>query len=545
MQAFAFSTLPLEPERYRESLGDPAAGGYTSFEGWVRNHNEGRSVRHLEYEAFESLAVKEGARIVQEAIARYGVLSAACVHRVGDLAIGEMAVWVGVSSRHRAEAFAACRYIIDEVKHRVPIWKKEHYVDGDSGWVNCERCAQPGEAAHSDAHGTAQAADHSHHHDHPNHAHHHHAHTERDGSHNGAIGTHPPFAADYSRQMALPQVGAAGQARLQAASVLVIGAGGLGVPVLQYLAGAGVGTLTVMDGDRVEASNLHRQPLYGAADIGQAKAIVAASRLAALNPGIDVVAIAEHATGDNLQARVAACDLIVECTDNFAAKFLVNDAAVRTGRPAVFASVHQYEGQLQVYRPQADWPCLRCLWPQAPQDGLVGNCAQAGVLGPVPAVLGAMQAMEALKLLLGVASDAEPTVHVLDLMQLQWRALRARRRADCDHSPIPQNGSVPMTAENDAMELDFATLSAARQSGMMLVDIREGWEREADAPDMRIDVHVPLSQLLDGRIGLPPADQYLIVCAHGVRSLALVEHLRRQGVSGAYSLSGGLANITA
>ena len=135
----------IEPEWRELWLADPAAGGYAAFEGWVRNHNEGHAVTRLEYEAFEALANNEGERIVTEAMARFGVLRAACVHRVGSLAIGDLAVWVGVSSRHRAEAFAACRYIIDEVKHRVPIWKKEHYENGDSGWVNCERCAHPHE----------------------------------------------------------------------------------------------------------------------------------------------------------------------------------------------------------------------------------------------------------------------------------------------------------------------------------------------------------------------------------------------------------------
>lgn len=142
MKPFSFSHAPIDLEPLRSALADPQAGGYASFEGWVRNHNEGHAVTRLEYEAFEQLANKEGERIVAEAIARFGVLKAACVHRIGSLAIGEVAVWVGVSSRHRAEAFAACRYIIDEVKHRVPIWKKEHYVNGDSGWVNCERCAE-------------------------------------------------------------------------------------------------------------------------------------------------------------------------------------------------------------------------------------------------------------------------------------------------------------------------------------------------------------------------------------------------------------------
>lgn len=148
MKAFSFSQAPLTPDTYRAALADPAAGGYAAFEGWVRNHNEGHAVTRLEYEAFEALANTEGERIVAEAIGRFGVTRAACVHRVGALAIGDLAVWVGVSSRHRAEAFAACRYIIDEVKHRLPIWKKEHYVNGDSGWVNCERCAHPQEHGH-------------------------------------------------------------------------------------------------------------------------------------------------------------------------------------------------------------------------------------------------------------------------------------------------------------------------------------------------------------------------------------------------------------
>ena len=143
MSLFQFSTEPLDPAALRAVLESPAAGGYASFEGWVRNHNEGREVRRLEYEAFEALAIKEGERIVAEALQRFGVERAACVHRVGALEIGELAVWVGVSARHRHEAFLACRYIIDAVKHRVPIWKKEHYLDGDSGWVNCERCAAP------------------------------------------------------------------------------------------------------------------------------------------------------------------------------------------------------------------------------------------------------------------------------------------------------------------------------------------------------------------------------------------------------------------
>jgi molybdopterin synthase catalytic subunit len=143
MAAFQFTRATIVPEQLRVSLADPACGGYAAFEGWVRDNNEGERVRGLEYEAFEALGVREGERILAEALARFGVAHAACVHRIGTLAIGELAVWVGVSAAHRDEAFRACRYIIDEVKHRLPIWKKEHYLNGDSGWVNCERCAAP------------------------------------------------------------------------------------------------------------------------------------------------------------------------------------------------------------------------------------------------------------------------------------------------------------------------------------------------------------------------------------------------------------------
>jgi molybdopterin synthase catalytic subunit len=149
MREFRFTAAAIDVPALRADLADPACGGFAAFEGWVRDHNEGARVQRLEYEAYEVLAVREGERILAEAVARFGVVRAACVHRLGSLAIGDVAVWVGASSPHRSEAFHACRYIIDEVKHRLPIWKKEHYVTGDSGWVNCEGCAA---AATHDAH---------------------------------------------------------------------------------------------------------------------------------------------------------------------------------------------------------------------------------------------------------------------------------------------------------------------------------------------------------------------------------------------------------
>lgn len=501
--SFRFSTTALDPAELRTQLEDQACGACVTFEGWVRAEHEGRAVRRLEYEAYAALAGREGTRIVEEAVARYGVRHAACVHRTGDLGLGELAVWVGASAPHRAEAFAACRYIIDEVKHRVPIWKKEHYVDGDSGWVNCERCAEPAaEAAQGHAHALAAAA------------------------------------PDYSRQIALPEVGAEGQARIACGAALVVGAGGLGVPVLQYLAAAGVGRLGIVDADVVEASNLQRQPLYGVDDVGRRKAHVAAERLARLNPALRIEAHDVRLAPGNAVELLSDYDVVVECSDNFATKFVVNDAAVSLGKPAVYASVYQYEGQLQTYLPREDWPCLRCLWPEAPRDGLVGNCAEAGVLGPVPAALGALQAMQALKVLLGLTDAEPPAVHTFDLLGMHWHTLHAARRPACDHRPR----TLLAAADDDEVERHYADLDAARASGLTLVDIREAWERAADPPGASIEWHVPLSELLAGAAALPPGHDYLLVCAHGVRSYALTEQLRGLGYR-AYSLAGGLAAL--
>lgn len=565
MTRFSFSSTPVDLAALRESLADPTCGGYAAFEGWVRNHNEGQAVTHLEYEAFESLAVREGERIIAEACRKYGVENARCVHRVGDLALGELAVWVGVSARHRDEAFKACRYIIDEVKHRVPIWKKEHYVGGDSGWVNCERCAAIVPAAtlgEAPARATAAAAhaqhDHGHHgHAHRHHAHHHHAH--HDHAHHGhAHHDHAPaqsaFVVDYSRQITLREVGAAGQAKLRAARVAVIGAGGLGVPVLQYLAGAGIGRILIVDGDRLEPSNLHRQTWYALADCGTPKAELAGQRVRALNPEVTVDVAAQRLEATNAEALLTETDLIIDCTDNFATKFLLNDLAQTLGKPTIFASVHQYEGQLQVLDPRRNSACLRCLWPEASRDGVVGNCAEAGVLGPVPGILGSLQALEALKLLLDLPGQLGDDVLIVDLLGLATTRLRARRAAECAITctrcasaletacaKAQRRNAAGGLAEEHELELEFADLAQAADRGLQVIDIREPREIDA-APLPAVALAVPMGELLAGR-NLPAEGRYLLVCARGARSLATVEALRERGLAEVYSLKGGASGL--
>jgi sulfur-carrier protein adenylyltransferase/sulfurtransferase len=539
MASFRFSRTTIDVASLRAELADPACGGYSSFEGLVRNHNEGLSVRHLEYEAFEPLAVKEGERIVAEAVARFGIEHAACVHRIGDLAIGDMAVWVGVSARHRDEAFRACRYIIDEVKHRVPIWKKEHYENGDSGWVNCERCAAPsveaaaqGEAEHEHTHDHAHTPDHAHDHDH--------AHPPAPHAQAPAL----PLIPDYSRQMALKEVGARGQGKLRASRVLVVGCGGLGVPVISYLAGAGIGRLGLVDGDRLEPSNLHRQTMYALADVGKLKADLAAARVQALNPDVDVRIHAVRLDAGNAPEIVGQYDLVIDCTDNFSTKFLLNDVCVQKRVPVIFSSVYQYEGQLQVVRPDRDGACLRCVWPEATRDGIVGNCAEAGVLGPVPGTFGSLQAFEALKLLLDLPGQLADEVLVLDLLTLSISRVRAKRAAACpEHARPASASSADSTRAQAQIEVDFESLDDAAAAGFDIVDVREPHEVAEIPTPTQSARHIPMAELLHGKPAFVPKGKELLVCASGRRSLAAAQELRSRGFNSVYSLRGGITKL--
>src|SRR6185437_7554846 len=485
---FRFSSTAFDESALRAELSDPACGGYAAFEGWVRDHNEGRRVRRLEYEAFEPLALKEGERIITEAVARFGVEHAACVHRIGALEIGEQAVWVGAAKHNRDEAFRACRYIIDEVKHRVPIWKKEHYENGDSGWVNCERCAE-----------------------HAQHAGHPHDDHRRPAT----------PAPDYSRQIALKEVGPAGQEKLRRAAVLVVGCGGLGVPVMTYLAAAGVGCVGLVDSDRLEASNLHRQTLYSLADVGRSKVELAATRLLALNPEVEVRTHAVRLDAACAAEIIQPYSLVIDCTDNFATKFLLNDTCVRLGKPIIFSSVYQYEGQLQVVRPERGGACLRCVWSEATRDGLVGNCAEAGVLGPVPGTFGSLQALEALKLLLDLPGQLTDELLMLDLLGLGVTRVRTRRGADCpDHARRRAGGgddTDQARAAAAAIELTFDPLEEALAGGFEVVDIREPHELVRVATPCSTARHLPVAQLLHGPAPMRPTGKYLLVCASGKR----------------------------
>jgi len=341
---------------------------------------------------------------------------------------------------------------------------------------------------------------------------------------------------DYSRQILLKDVGTPGQAVLAASRVLIVGAGGLGSPVLQYLAGAGVGFLGLVEADVLQASNLHRQPIYELAQVGEPKVVLAAAAVAKLNPTVSVETHAERFGPDNALRLVQAHDVVVDCTDNFRTKVLINDAAVLAERPAVFASVYQYEGQLQVYQPLASHACLRCLWPDATPDGIVGNCAEAGVLGPVPGAFGALQALLTLKILLKMRGQLEGELLLMDFTTFTSTKLKAPRRREC---AAPHCTLVRELEREDAdIELALDSLEEAART-YRLIDVRTPEEFAIRPTAAR---HVPMATLLADPATLAENAQYLLVCASGKRSLAAARELRKLGLS-VHSLAGGLQGL--
>lgn len=339
---------------------------------------------------------------------------------------------------------------------------------------------------------------------------------------------------DYSRQQLLKEIGAVGQAKLANSRVLIVGAGGLGSPVLQYLAGAGVGHLGIVDADTLDASNLHRQPIYALADVGKSKVDLARAAVKAINPTVAVETHATRFTADNALEMVEAYDVVVDCSDNFRTKFLINDAAVLAKRPAVFASVYQYEGQLQVYKPEAGHACLRCLWPDATADGVVGNCAEAGVLGPVPGTFGSLQALLTLKILLGLAGQLGGELLLLDFANFSSLRLKAPRRSACI---APACSLVRDIAREDpTIEIDLPSLEAAAAQRLEVIDIRTSEEVAAEPANAR---HIAMPALLANPEVLSRAGRYVLVCASGKRSLAAARELRKRGLT-VHSLAGGL-----
>ena len=357
----------------------------------------------------------------------------------------------------------------------------------------------------------------------------------------------PDEIARYQRHLSLAGFGPAAQAKLQAGGVLVIGAGGLGCPVLLYLAAAGVGRITLVDRDTVDVSNLQRQVLYTTADAGQPKADAAARHLRALNPLIEVVPRAERFTRDNALALVGAHDVVVDGSDNFATRYLANDACVLADRPLVYGAIHGYEGQASVFNWQGG-PTYRCLFPEPPAPGTVPNCAEAGVIGVLPGLIGTIQATEAIKLLTGIGEPLSGRLLLWNALTMATRTLRfAADPASRAIRELPPEGygetcTVPMNKHPDEITAEELRPLLER---VQLIDVREDWERALGA--IHPSVHIPVGTLeLDAdsaRTALAALDPHratVVYCAGGRRSLrALVPLRQRHGLTDVRSLSGG------
>jgi adenylyltransferase/sulfurtransferase len=348
----------------------------------------------------------------------------------------------------------------------------------------------------------------------------------------------------YSRHARLEGFGIESQQRLKRARMLIVGAGGLGSPAALYLCAAGVGTLGLVDFDVVDDTNLQRQILYGTADVGRSKLAAAAARLRAQNPHVEVALHEEPFGTGNAQRLVEAYDLVIDGTDNFPTRYLVNDACVMAGRPNVYGSVSQFEGQAAVLAAPGG-PCYRCLHPEPPPDGLIPNCAEAGVLGVLPGIIGTIQATEAIKLVVGIGEGLIGRLLVYDALRMTFRRLTLARDPECpvcgDSPSIRELQRYDMSCEPmpRSPEMTVEQLREWRAAGRdhLLIDVREPSEHAMN----RIEgsILIPLGSL-SGRLAELPADRPIVVhCQSGGRSARAAQMLCAKGYE-AYNLTGGI-----
>jgi adenylyltransferase/sulfurtransferase len=357
----------------------------------------------------------------------------------------------------------------------------------------------------------------------------------------------PDEVQRYARHLALPEVGRAGQQRLRSTSVLCVGTGGLGSPVLLYLAAAGIGKLGVVDFDAVERSNLQRQIIHRTPDVGRPKTESARESLNALNPDVEVVVHNVRLTRENALAIIRPYDLVVDGTDNFPTRYLTNDACVLLQRPNIYGSIFRFEGQASVFAPHLGGPCYRCLYPEPPPPGTAPSCAESGVLGVLPGLIGTIQATEALKLALGKGSPLIGRLLLLDALEMKFKELKLRRDPKCpicgEHPTITQLIDYAQFC-GGTQHPDEVTVQEMKQaledpkSGIQVLDIREPHEyqiaRLAGVPLL------PLSVLPQRCSELDPDQPYYLCCKTGVRSLKALTFLRERGFKHVKSVRGGL-----
>lgn len=365
--------------------------------------------------------------------------------------------------------------------------------------------------------------------------------------------------ARYGRHLSLSEIGVAGQERLKAARVLIVGAGGLGSPAALYLASAGIGTIGLVDDDVVDRSNLQRQILYGEHDVGRSKLDAAHTRLRECNPNVALELHEKRLTPANAREIIAEYDVVVDGTDNFATRYLVNDVCVLLGRPNVYGSVLRFEGQASVFA-TADGPCYRCLFRDPPPAGLVPSCGEAGVMGVLPGIIGTIQATETIKLITGAGESLAGRLLLVDALTMSFRTIHLRRDPDCPACGTrelgiasnyvtqcegPAAGGPRESAESAPREVTPRELQEmiTRGEALQLVDVREPHEWEiARLPAARL---VPLHRLDTDLDTLERSRPLVVYCHHGARSRAAAALLEEAGFTQVSSLAGGIARWSA
>ena len=362
----------------------------------------------------------------------------------------------------------------------------------------------------------------------------------------------------YSRHLTLPEFGREGQEKLKNASVLLIGAGGLGSPAATYLAAAGIGRIGLVDFDRVEASNLQRQILYGTSDVGRPKLEAAEERLRDLNPHVEVETHEVRLTSDNALDIIDGYDVVADGTDNFPTRYLVNDACVMTGTPNVYASIFRFEGQVSVFATD-DGPCYRCLYEEPPPPGLVPSCAEGGVLGILPGLVGTLQATEVIKVITGIGEPLIGRLLMIDALSMNFRTLTVQKNPECpvcgndpsvtelmDYEAfcgIPDHSSNGTDDDVSIPEISVQDLKSSRDAGdaPFVLDVRE--PHEAEIANIGADQLIPVGELQERLAELKASkDEDLVVhCRSGGRSAQAVQFLRQKGYNAANLAGGTLA----
>ncbi|MCO5184461.1 MAG: molybdopterin-synthase adenylyltransferase MoeB [Anaerolineae bacterium] len=373
----------------------------------------------------------------------------------------------------------------------------------------------------------------------------------------------------YSRHLIMPEVGMAGQKKLKAASVLIVGAGGLGSPLALYLAAAGIGRIGIIDYDTVDHTNLQRQILYTTDDLGKSKIEIARQRIQAANPNVQVDLYNEPLTSANALRLFAPYDLIIDGTDNFPTRYLVNDACVLLGKPNVYGSIFRFEGQVTVFNTE-DGPCYRCLYPEPPPPGLVPSCAEGGVLGVLPGIVGTMQALEAIKLITGIGTPLKGRLLLFDALHMEFTELKLRKNPNCvvcgpnptvtalidyeqfcgvpahDHStysaepePVP-GGTLALATE--VRQLSPADLKARLDNGdnLVILDVREPHEWDISNLSEYGALLIPKGDVLNRVAELDRSAEIVVQCRSGGRSAAVIRQLQPLGFDNLWNLDGGI-----